>query len=501
MEGQHRRRGHQEHHAQVESDEEHQHFGTHQVHPGGQLGGIGVAAGILQTAHRRQESVLPLLSVPGIVGQEVPAGHRQLLCFLGHHLDTPVLHKSVGLFLPPGSRIGIIVRLEQIGAPVLILIHREGDPAAALLLRVKALRRQQCGQIHGPPILLRPDRQFHILGHGLVRHLRDGVVQSYRGGGDADGQQQHEADHRHGPVGGIDIGVELPQDEQIQIFIIELLAGLAQTQQETGQSPEEQQGTQAAQPDHYPEQFVHPQQAPGQQHGVGHGQQNAAHEKEHHRDAQAAHLQFLIDPPGPQQVDELPPGYGKCVVEHHQQEDGRKGQHRLADSRERDGKGKVGHGHRKQPRGKEGQGLGEHHTQRQPHRQRRQSNDGGLCQQQPGHLPALHAKHQVGAQLPGPAADQKTGGVQDEEGQYHPHKNRQDADELLNSSHNVGPGVLGQIADHTLGLQSVEHIKQAHAEGHGQEVHPVVPEAAPYILDSQLREHRSGHLPAQSPRR
>ena len=60
---------------------------------------------------------------------------------------------------------------------------------------------------------------------------------------------------------------------------------------------------------------------------------------------------------------------------------------------------------------------------------------------------------------------------------------------------------MRQEAEHRLGLQGVEYIKEAHAEGYGEKVYPVVPEAAPHVFDRQLREHCSGHLQARSPRR
>ena len=76
----------------------------------------------------------------------------------------------------------------------------------AVAPRVKAPLRQQGGQVHRLlPVGIKG--QADVLGELLLRHLGDGVVQSHGAGGDADGQQQHETDHRHGAVGGVDAGV------------------------------------------------------------------------------------------------------------------------------------------------------------------------------------------------------------------------------------------------------------------------------------------------------
>ena len=370
----------------------------------------------------------------------------------------------------------------------------------AVGLRVKAPLRQQGGEV----CRLLPvgvEHQIGVLGELLRRHLLHRVVQAHRAGGDADGQQQHEADHRHGAVGGVDAGVELPQDEHVEVFIVELLPAPAHPQQEAGQGAEEQQGAQAAQADHHPEQGVHPQDAPGEQHGVGDGKQSRPGQEENHRQPQALAFQLLVHPLGLHQIDEPASGDGEGVVGHHQQEDSGEGQGGLAQGGQGDGEGEHGHGHGEQPGGECGQAPGRQHPQPQAHQQGQQAHARRLQQQEPGHLAPPHAQQQIGAQLLLPPADEEAGGVEDQKGQHHPHKDGEHAHQLPDGLGGGGGGPAAQVLEHRLGLQGVEHVEQAHGEHDGEEPHPVVLHAAAHVFGGQLREHRSGHLPARSPRR
>ena len=114
--------------------------------------------------------------------------------------------------LAPAARDGVVHGLGD-GPFFPGAIHRNGQREGALCLRIEASLRQQGGEVH-LSLLLRVEDQIHVLGGLLGRHLLHRVVEPYRAGGDANGQQEHEADHRHGAVGGVDAGVELPQDKQ-----------------------------------------------------------------------------------------------------------------------------------------------------------------------------------------------------------------------------------------------------------------------------------------------
>lgn len=107
-------------------------------------------------------------------------------------------------------------------------------------------------------------------------------------------------------------------------------------------------------------------------------------------------------------------------------------------------------------------------------------------------------QQQVGAQLSLPAANQEAGGIEDQKGQHHPHKDGEHADELPDGLGRGSLGTAAQVLEHRLGFQGVEHIEQAHAEGDGEKPHSVVLHAAPHIFEGQLREHRSEHLPGGS---
>ena len=52
-----------------------------------------------------------------------------------------------------------------------------------------------------------------------------------------------------------------------------------------------------------------------------------------------------------------------------------------------------------------------------------------------------------------------------------------------------------QKPQHRLGLHGVEHVEDAHAEGDGDKVDRVIPQATGHVFGRQLREHRRTHLP------
>ena len=72
----------------------------------------------------------------------------------------------------------------------------------------------------------------HVVGGRPVGDAGNGVVQADGAGGDADGQQEHQTDDRHGHIGAVNPGIELPEDEHIQAPVIHPLGRLAQFQQE-----------------------------------------------------------------------------------------------------------------------------------------------------------------------------------------------------------------------------------------------------------------------------
>ena len=398
LKGQHRRRGQQEHHPQVQADEEHQHLGAHNLHPGPDTGGAAVDAQGVQCRQRLLKPRLRRIFVPGIVGQEIPAVDVSSLGrIIRPNGQAVVRPESVRRVLAPAACDGVVHGLGD-GPFFPGAIHRNGQREGALCLRIKAPLRQQGGEVH-LSLLLRVEDQLHVLGGLLGRHLLHRVVEPYRAGGDANGQQEHEADHRHGAVGGVDAGVELPQDKHIEVPVVEPLAALAYPQKEPGQGAKEEQGAQAAQADHHPEQRVHPQQAPGEEHGVGDGQQPRPRQKENHRHPQALGLELLIHPPGLHQIQEPAPGDGKGVAEHYQQEDKGEGQGRFPHGRQGDRESELRHGHGEEPGGEGGQAPGRQHPQPQACQQGQHPHAQGFQQEQAGHLPPLHAQQQVGAQL------------------------------------------------------------------------------------------------------
>ena len=157
---------------------------------------------------------------------------------------------------------------------------------------------------------------------------------------------------------------------------------------------------------------------------------------------------------------------------------------------------KLGNVNGKEAGGEHRDELGQKDAQRQTHAQGQQADDQRLQKEQAGDGPRAHAQQQVGAQLLLPAADHKAVGVENEKGQDYRHKHGDDVDELDNGAGDVVSALEG--FHDILGVHGVEHIEDAHAEGEGEEVHRVVPQAALHVLQGQLREHPGRHLPAGS---
>ena len=196
-------------------------------------------------------------------------------------------------------------------------------------------------------------------------------------------------------------------------------------------------------------------------------------------------------------VDQLRPGHLHPGQSHHQQEDDAEGEHRLP----RCPGGEV---HRQHPRHihfKHGQGEGGHaeagrHPQGQPGDKGDQADQPRLQKQQAGHLSLAQAQQQVGAQLPLPAAEEKAVGIEDQAGQHHRYENGKNIHQRGDGLHD-GVAHIGQIDQRPLILNGVKGVEQAHAEGEGEQIHPIVPEGPAHIAQGQLREHRPSLPPSQ----
>ena len=149
----------------------------------------------------------------------------------------------------------------------------------------------------------------------------------------------------------------------------------------------------------------------------------------------------------------------------------------------------------KQPRRDNGNHLREEHTCRQPRRKSEQTDEERLGKQYSRDASALHAEQQVQPKLLFPPLHQKTVGIDDEKAEHHSHEDgnvSHDDDHLFHV-------IFLRFAqrDHgLLGVNGVEHVKQADAERKRQEINGKVTDTAGNIAQSQLTEHERRHLPA-----
>ena len=363
-----------------------------------------------------------------------------------------------------------------------------------LLRRVEAVLRQPPLQVGRGGPAAGEELHRHIVGGRPVGDAGNGVVQADGAGGDADGQQEHQTDDRHGHIGAVNPGIELPEDEHIQAPVVHPLGRLAQFQQEARQGPEKQQGPQAPQAQHHEEQGVDGQNPPPEQHGVGDGQQRGPRQEHDQGGPDAFELQVLVFPVGVEQVNELLPGDGEGVEEHHHQEDDPKIQCGLQDCLQGEDEVELCKGNLKEPGGEDRDKLREHHPQRQPRPQGKQADEQGFQQQQAGHQSAVHTQEQVSPQLPLPAADHEAVGVENQKAQHHRHEGGEHVDEGHQYLNDVGTAGAQGVHD-ILGVHGVEYVKDAHAKGECEKIHRVVPHTADHVFQGQLREHRRSHLP------
>ena len=72
-----------------------------------------------------------------------------------------------------------------------------------------------------------------VKGSGLLGWACKHIGQADAAWQGADGEQQHDADNRHWNKGGIDLAVELAENEHIKPFKVQLFIGLDKAEQET----------------------------------------------------------------------------------------------------------------------------------------------------------------------------------------------------------------------------------------------------------------------------
>ena len=520
LEGQHRRGGQQEGEAQIEAQKQGQDLAAHGLlvevqaglHPQPAVLHLIGGEGVLHP-------VLRLLLVPGVVGGPDLAADLQLLGHLvgNHHTAQPQIsggelllhpgevtgHRSPVGGLAAAGEQGLAVGQADGGAGILdpgdrrVIVVKNGVLLPGQVGLLHAVLGQQGGKINRPlgvgVLVLYGDVKGGLTaGHGL-----DGVVQPDGAGGDAHGQQQKNTDHRLSQIGGVDLADPLAQGERIQVFEVELGAALDQTEDKAGQGFKHQQGPQGAQAQHGDAQHGENDRvghAEDQQNGIGDEQADHPRGELDHRHPQGAQVQLLVSPPALHQVQQLGPGDLEAAEHHHQQED--KAEVHRCPHHSPGGEGQAEGVH---PQGEHGQGeggqpLGGQQAQPQAQDQGGQADEPGLQKQQPGHLPLAESQKQVGAQLPLPPPEQKAVGIQDQAGQHHRHKDREDVDAGLDD---LGHGILalGQIDHGPLAVQGVEGVEETHSKGEGEQVHPVVPEGPAHIAEGQLREHLPSLLP------
>ena len=296
----------------------------------------------------------------------------------------------------------------------------------------------------------------------------------------------------------MDLAHPLPQGEEVQVFIVETGVALGQPQHKAGQGPENEQGTYRTQGQHGHTELRAGQNhhAEGEQHDIGHSQ---AHHTQHtleHRPLEGPLPQGLVAPVPLHQVQQLGAGYLHAAEQHHQQENKAKVQDGLACRRRGEVQAQHAvHGDLEHGQGELGQPQGGQHAQPQTQHQRHQGHQPGLQHQHQGHLPLAKTQQEVSTQLPLAPPQQKAVGVENEAGQHHRHKDGEDADAGLDHLHH-GAAVLGQIDHSALALQGVKGVEETHAEGEGEQIHPVVPEGPAHVAKSQLKEHLPSLLPA-----
>ena len=294
----------------------------------------------------------------------------------------------------------------------------------------------------------------------------------------------------------------LAQGEQVQPLEIQPRPPLDEAHHETGQGAEDQQGAQGPQPQHGDAQHRDGHRdghAEGEQDGVGRPQADRPGRELEHRHPQGTGLELLVFPIHPEQVDEFGPGHLQAAEQHDQQEDQAEIHRSLARRPGGEGQGQhLAQVHLEHGQGEGGQAEGGQRPQGQSRPQGEQTHRPRLQKEHPGHLPVAEAQEQIGAQFPLAPAQEEAVGVQDETGQHRRHKDGEDVDQHHDGLHRR-VAVLGQIDHSRLAVQGVEGIEQAHPEGEGEEIHPVVPEGAAHVPDRQLRKHRPSPLPCRTP--
>ena len=268
LEGQHRRRREKKDHAQIEPHEEDQDLGTHIFHihpdPGAQVeggllrvevgGSIGGVEGVL----------CGLLVAPVVCGKHLAPGREAGGCLIGDHgqpgegavarengLPTQrgergrgqrglSLHRHQGVVVAQGHR-GVRLLVGKAGEDGIIIIEEKVQAVLQQGVRVEAGLGEPGGDVH-PDGVAAVVLDGEVIGGGGGGALLNGVVEAHAAGGDPDGQQQEQTDHRHGEIGGVDAAVELPQHKHIETFVVELFPALHHPEEKARERAEKQQG-------------------------------------------------------------------------------------------------------------------------------------------------------------------------------------------------------------------------------------------------------------------
>lgn len=272
-----------------------------------QTPGAGERGGRLSHRRPRPAGESPVARENGLPTQRGERGRGQRGLSLHRHQGVVVAqgHRGVRLLVGKAGEDGIIIIEEKVQA-----VLQQG-------VRVEAGLGEPGGDVH-PDGVAAVVLDGEVIGGGGGGALLNGVVEAHAAGGDPDGQQQEQTDHRHGEIGGVDAAVELPQHKHIETFVVELFPALHHPEEKARERAEEQQGPQGAQGQHEEKERVDIEQSPEEQHGVGGEQQRDAGQKGEHAPPQGALPHLLVSAPALHEVDEPGPGDGQTGKDHDQ---------------------------------------------------------------------------------------------------------------------------------------------------------------------------------------
>ena len=324
------------------------------------------------------------------------------------------------------------------------------------------------------------------------------VVCHERGAKRSDGQQQHDAHHRHGAECRPQLAGQLPHHEQIQVLVVEPLPQLRELEQKARKRQEEQQRAQAPHRDDDQQRKVQRVELDFQDPDVRADQQRRRQHEQHHAHPQMPRQErALVAPVGLQQLDEPRARDAEHIEHAHHQEDDRKVEQCLSQAGKGDHEVVVDHGHVVDPRDEHRERLAEQQPQRKARRQRQHAHHQRLHQQHQRDPASLDAQRHVQAELPLAPPEYEVICIEDQSRQHHGDDRRNDGDGLQHEIHQRAL-LLRKAQQHLLAVQRVEHVENAHAEGQRQKVDGVVLEGAQHVFEGEVIKHCSRHPQARS---